>query len=92
MCIPVEHYYDRKPHAYFCSRHYHDEKYHNLPLRIAQVGGECSQQQIDGVEHQFNTHQYHNGVPANQYPEHSNAKQRSAEPHVVVDRYLSNYF
>ncbi len=85
MCIAEEHYNNGKTDAYFGSCHHHNKEYKQLPFtsgcwicrRTCQMVhfGKRHQQQVNGIQHQLNTHEYDNGIAAGEHADNSDNKQ-----------------
>jgi hypothetical protein len=95
MCIAEKHDNNGQPYAYF-SRCYHHNKEHKQLSFAAGSGIGCGasqvmhfgkrhQQEIDSVQHQFNTHEYDDGIAACEHPNNPDNKQSKAEKNVISD-------
>ena len=93
MNIPVHHYYDSQTHTYFSSCHNHNKEYKQLTIDTRICIGclvgkvmhfrEGDQQQIGGIQHQFNAHENDDGIAARQYAHHANTKQGDREIDII---------
>lgn len=63
----------------------HDEEHENLSLRLPPHRGESDHEQVHRIEHQFDAHKLHDGVPSVNDPKRTDAEQGSGEVEVVVD-------
>jgi hypothetical protein len=69
-------YTDQQSEAYryFSRGNHHDKKDKDLAIAIAAVGRESHKQQIDGIKHEFDTHQDDDGISPEQHPHHADAE------------------
>src|SRR5207247_1055483 len=51
--------------------HHHDEEGEDLAVEVAGGAGEGEEREVDGVEHQLDAHEHHDGVAAHQHPDHA---------------------
>jgi len=95
MRIPVHHGDDGKAHTDFRSRYHHDEKNKDLSVdtriwirehrRRVMHFRKSDEQQIHGIQHQFDAHEYDNGIAAGQYTGDTDAEQGDGQENIVID-------
>ena len=87
MDITVHHHNNGQPHTYFCRGHHHDKENKQLPVGtrygrgiIGQYSsiqvhfGKGHQQQVYGIQHNLNRHEYNNGVSSVQHSKNSDTE------------------
>lgn len=75
MHLAIHHYYNGQAHGNFRSCHHHVEEYHYLCGGVVVHFGKCDQQQVHGVEHHLDAHEYNNGVTTYERTHDAYAKQ-----------------
>ncbi len=95
MCIAEEHNDNGQAHTHFRSGYYHDKEYKQLPVGSGGwIGsGACQvmhfrerhQQQVNGVQHQLDTHKYDDGIAPGKHPYNANDKQGEGKKNVILD-------
>ena len=79
MCFSIHQHDDRKPHAYFGSSHNHNKKYEQLRIGLVVHFAKSDHQKIDCIEHEFDAHEYDNGIAAHEHTHYAKAKQGDAK-------------
>lgn len=56
-----------QPHSYFDCSDGNDEDHENLTIHISEVPGEGNESNIRCIQHQFDAHEEHDGIPPDHY-------------------------
>ena len=82
--VAINHDNNSQPYSNFRRGYGHDKKYKNLTNGVRFIGRKGNKQQINGIEHQFNTHENNKGIATGQYAYDAYHKQRCCQQHVVL--------
>src|ERR1019366_2749893 len=74
---------DRKPDDHFGGRHNHDEERHDLAVQVAVDARERDESEVACVEHEFDAHEHHDGVTAQEHTECPDREQDRGQVEVV---------
>ena len=97
MYVPVHHYNYSQPYTYLCGGNHHNKKYEQLAIRSCyRIGchiihmmhlGKSDQQQVHGIQHEFNTHKNDDSISSRQHTNNAYAEQGDCEEYIVVYRH-----
>ena len=81
----VNRQHDRQPHGRLGGGHGDDEEGEHLPGVVQMHAVEGDQGQVDGVEHQLDAHQRHDGVAPHQEANGADGEDHGRQHQVMLD-------